>query len=119
MKIAYYLPIFLFFAFQSSDVVQWETDKTHHFGEISQFEEQVYHFSFQNISDVPIVIDNVRTTCGCTAPAWSEIPILPDSLGTIAIHYDAKRLGVFKKKIKVFVSGQRRAEVLEISGEVF
>lgn len=117
MKLLFYISILLF-ALQDSEIIEWQSAMSHDFGEIPHFEEQVHTFSFQNIYDAPIVIDNVRITCGCTAPTWSDLPILPDSIATIAVHYDGKRLGVFKKKIKVFVSGQRKAEVLEIKGEV-
>ncbi len=118
MNICYYVPVLFLLAFQTSEIIQWQTPKSHNFGKISQFEAQVHEFHFQNITDAPIVIDNVRTTCGCTSPSWSYAPILPDSSTTIAVHYDAKRIGTFKKKIKVFVSGQRKAEILEVRGEV-
>ena len=75
-------------------------------------------FQYRNVSGQPITIDNVRPTCGCTAPDWSEAPIAPDSIGTIKIVYDASHLGYFRKKVKVFFNAQKEAERLYIEGFV-
>ena len=101
-----------------SEVVDWETPKEHDFGALQRNEAATYGFVFRNISDEPIVIENVRFTCGCTAPDWAEAPIAPDSTATVNIRYKWHKTGFFRKKIKVFVSGQRRAEVLFVEGEV-
>lgn len=118
MKIACYVSVLYLMLFQSLSSITWVTPTTHDFGTIQAFDEQVYTFQFRNETNTPILIDNVRTTCGCTAPTWSEDLIMPDSISGIDVHYDAKHLGFFKKKIKVFVSSQRKAEVLTITGEV-
>lgn len=104
--------------FQAAIPVKWLTTKTHDFGIVKANQGQIHLFKFQNPSTEPIIIDNIRTTCGCTVPVWEKTPILPDSTTEIKVHFDAKYIGKFKKRIKVFVSNQRKAEVLEISGEV-
>lgn len=98
--------------------VEWLGPKTHDFGEIVHKSETTHQFRFKNTSDTPFVIDNVRTSCGCTAADWAETPILPDSTATIEVIYDAHDLGYFRKYVKVFVSGQRKAEKLYLEGEV-
>ena len=118
MKICSFIPVLFLLAFQTGVSVKWLTPKSHDFGTVKGLEEQVHIFKFQNQSDEPVVIDNIRTTCGCTVPIWEEAPILPDSTSEIVVHFDAKYIGKFKKRIKVFVSNQRKAEVLEVSGEV-
>ena len=90
---------------------------THDFGEI-QLNKYAYHtFSFRNISEKSITIDNVRPSCGCTAPDWPEEPIEPDSIGVINIRYDAHNKGEFRKKIIVFFSGQKKGDKLFVEGE--
>lgn len=98
--------------------VEWLGPKTHDFGEITHNTEITHHFTFKNTSKTAFVIDNVRTSCGCTAADWQETPILPDSTARIEIIYDAHDLGYFRKYVKVFVSGQRKAEKLYLEGEV-
>ncbi len=98
--------------------VEWLSPKTHDFGEVTHKTEITHHFTFKNISEAAFVIDNVRTSCGCTAADWQETPILPDSTARIEITYDAHDLGYFRKYVKVFLSGQRKAEKLYLEGEV-
>jgi len=43
---------------------------------------------------------------------------MPDSTGFLEIEFDAAKLGYFYKKIKVYFSNQRKAEILWIEGEV-
>ena len=102
----------------SDTKVEWLSPTTHDFGEILHKSEITHSFQFKNTSDEPFVIDNVRTSCGCTAADWIETPILPDSTATIEVVYDAHDLGYFRKYVKVFLSGQRKAEKLYLEGEV-
>lgn len=110
------LGLFSFVA--SGQVVTWVTPTHHDFGEIKYMKPEVVHFVFRNETSRPIVIDNVRTTCGCTAPDWDDSPIQPMATDTISIEYDARRTGYFEKKIKVFFDGVKKPELLSIEGEV-
>lgn len=98
--------------------VKWLSPLSHDFGDITRHQPVKHNFSFKNISGAPLSIDNVRTTCGCTVPDWPEAPILPDSNGIIIVEYDARDEGYFKKQIKVYFHGQRKAEKLSIEGFV-
>ena len=119
MKFFSILLIFLFPFFQTTNkVVEWVTVTEFDFGDIEKEEESTYHFQFKNITDAPIVIDNVRPDCGCTAPEWGSEPIEPDSIGTIQVTFDARKKGYFYKKVKVFFSGQKKAERLYLEGFV-
>ena len=108
-----FLPIF-----NIDDIHAWLTPTEHDFGRIERAEPVTYEFRFQNTSEDPIFVDNVRTTCGCTAPDWDPDGVEPDSTGVIRIVYDAKKPGYFRKRILVFFNHQRAAERLYIEGEV-
>ncbi len=101
-----------------TSVVAWQTTTEHDFGDLLKGESVTFDFKFKNISDQPILIDNVRPDCGCTAPNWENIPTLPDSTGILSITFDATKKGYFNKKIKVFFSGQRKGEKLYVEGFV-
>jgi len=90
----------------------------HDLGDITLKEPVTVLFQYKNITDKPITIDNVRPTCGCTAPTWTDAPIEPDSIGTIEIEYSASQPGYFRKKIKVFFNAQQKAERLYVEGFV-
>ena len=90
----------------------------HDFGEIPAGKPARFVFKFQNLLDEPIVLQTVRTTCGCTAADWPEAPIEAGTSGDVVIEYDANKIGTFRKKITVFFDKQRKAETLWIRGEV-
>ena len=119
MQIAYFLCLlFLPLSFNSDSKVIWESPMEYDFGDINYKKPVQYDFVFKNISGEDLIIDNVRTTCGCTVPDWKETPIAPDSIGHIKVRFDARNLGYFRKKIKVYFDGQRKAEKLYIEGYV-
>ncbi len=99
--------------------VEWLSGQSFDFGEIEKGKPVETTFQFRNLSPSPIVIDLVRTTCGCTIPEWSKTPIEPHQIGEIKVVYDAHKSGFFRKRIKVFFEGKRKAKKLTISGEVF
>lgn len=108
----------LMLSFCSESIVKWLSPATHDFGEVIHKKTIEHQFLFKNTSPEAFVIDNVRTSCGCTAADWQETPILPDSSASIQVVYDAIELGYFRKSIKVYFSGQRKAEKLYLEGTV-
>ena len=109
--------ILLCFLNQTS-LVEWLSTTQYDFGEIRQGKAQQHHFKFKNISDRPVVIDNIRTDCSCTALDWSSKPIAPQAESKVTVRYDARSTGAFRKKISVWLRGQRKAEKLTIEGTV-
>lgn len=98
--------------------IEWLGEVDHDFGDLEQGKPVEHLFQFTNHHTEPITIDNIRTTCGCTAPDWSEAPIEAGSTDTIKITYDSKKTGYFRKKIKVYFNHQRKAEILYVEGFV-
>lgn len=75
-------------------------------------------FNFKNTGDVPLLITNVKTSCGCTVPSYSKEPILPGETGEIKINYDTTKLGAFTKSITVSSNTQSGTTILKIKGNV-
>jgi Protein of unknown function (DUF1573) len=98
--------------------IQWITPTSYDFGEIAKDQPKEFIFEFKNSTQQAVVIDNVRTECGCTATEWNKTPVEAGNLGQIKVTYDAFSTGYFKKKITVWIHGQKRAEKLYIEGEV-
>jgi hypothetical protein len=101
-----------------SPVVEWLTEKDHDFGTMKHERPQTFVFRYKNISKDTILLETVRTTCGCTAATWTENPVAPGSSGEIVVEYDAYQRGSFSKKIRVFFDKQRKPEILWIRGNV-
>ena len=117
-KLLVFTLLFSFSLVATEGAFEWDTPKTHDFGDIQQHRPVTYDFVLHNTSEEPFLIDNVRTACGCTAPTWTYDPIEPGSYSTIQVTFDAKKVGYFKKKIKVYLSCQKKAEILLIEGWV-
>jgi hypothetical protein len=89
------------------------------YGRIPQGAPGECTFEFTNISDIPLVINNVKTSCGCTSPKWTKDPIPPDQKGVIRIRYNTNIRGTFKKTITVFSNASNSPVNLFITGEVY
>jgi hypothetical protein len=103
---------------QPTALLEWLTETDHDFGTLKKDHPAWFAFKYKNISNAPLVLETVRTTCGCTAASWTEEAILPGETGVINIEYDAYHGGTFRKKIKVFFKEQKKAETLWIGGDV-
>jgi hypothetical protein len=112
------IPFLLIIAFNLTSKIAWVTPTTHDFGEFQKSKAQTFVFEFKNLTDAPVVIDNVRTECGCTATDWDESPVAGGEKGKITVTFNAQRAGYFQKKITVWIRGQRKPEKLLIEGEV-
>jgi hypothetical protein len=90
----------------------------HNFGTIPQGGDGSFEFVFTNTGTEPLVLTNVRSSCGCTIPSWPREPIPAGGKESIKVKYDTQRIGQFNKTISVFSNANTDAIVLKISGEV-
>ncbi|MFY0713557.1 DUF1573 domain-containing protein [Seonamhaeicola sp. NFXS20] len=88
------------------------------YGTIQQGASGLKTFTFTNTGDVPIIISEVKTSCGCTVPSYSKTPILPGDIGKIKINYNTKKLGNFTKTITVISNSKETQKTLKIKGVV-
>jgi hypothetical protein len=92
----------------------------HNFGSFKESDGvQTTTFSFKNDGDVPLVLSNVRASCGCTTPKWTREPVAPGASGSIDVSYNPKnRPGSFNKTVTVTSNAENANVVLKISGTV-
>ncbi len=76
------------------------------------------YFAFENTGKEPLILSNVRSSCGCTVPKWPRNPILPGQNDTIYVKYATNRLGVINKSITVYSNAKNSPVVLRIKGKV-
>ena len=94
-------------------------EKQHDFGDVVQGEAVTYKFTFTNSGTEPLMILNVQTTCGCTAPEWPKKPIPPGESGEIVVTFNStKKMGRINKIITVYTNGQKPEEKLKIVANV-
>lgn len=90
----------------------------HDFGKIPQGKPVYYFFDIVNISDMPLKLDNVQASCGCTTPEWSKEPIPAGGSDKIKVGYNAATEGGFEKTITVTYNGSQ-TKVIKIKGTVW
>lgn len=95
--------------------------KTHNFGTFSEKNAvQKCTFTFTNVGDAPLVINQAVASCGCTDPQYTKSPIAPGGKGTIEVTYNGtgKIPGHFKKVITVRTNGVTEMTRLYVEGDM-
>ncbi|MBR2935990.1 MAG: DUF1573 domain-containing protein [Paludibacteraceae bacterium] len=95
-------------------------ETTHDFGKINEADGKVTTiFEFTNEGMTPLVLTNVRASCGCTTPKWTHEPIEPGQKGQITVTYNPSgRPGRFQKTVTVTSNATVATAKLYIKGEV-
>jgi len=88
------------------------------YGTIEKGADGVRTFNFTNTGDAPLIISNVKSSCGCTVPNWPKEPIMPGSTGVIKVKYDTKRVNPIRKTITVISNADTPTVALKIKGLV-
>ena len=99
---------------------QIKFDKTtFNYGEFSESNPvQKCTFTFTNVGNAPLVINQAVASCGCTVPSYTKTPILPGKKGEIRVTYNGKGKfpGHFKKTITIRTNGEPEMIRLYIEG---
>ncbi len=95
-------------------------EQVHDFGSFLESDGvQTTSFKFKNEGEAPLVLSNVRASCGCTTPKWTREPVAPGASGTIDVSYNPKnRPGSFNKSVTVTSNSEASTVVLHITGKV-
>jgi hypothetical protein len=82
--------------------IEFEED-TYEFEEIKEGEKVKRVFTYTNVGNQPLILSDLRTTCGCTASEWSKEPLEVGKTQTITIVFDSKgKPGRQHKTVSVF-----------------
>jgi hypothetical protein len=97
----------------------WFEETLHDYGEIEEDSDGTWSFVFKNLGKEAIVINRVRSTCGCTVPDWPREPIEAGASGEITVKYNTATTGTFLKSVIVYSSAANSPVKLQIKGKVF
>ncbi|MBN1415250.1 MAG: DUF1573 domain-containing protein [Bacteroidales bacterium] len=90
----------------------------HDFGTIKQGGDGTFDFVFKNTGKDPLILNNVRSSCGCTRPEWSAEPVKRGEKSSVKVGYNTKILGPFAKTITVYSNASNSTVTLTIKGTV-
>jgi len=97
--------------------IEFKTD-TIDYGIIEKGSDGVRVFEFTNTGNAPLIITDVKSTCGCTIPKKPDGPIMPGETGKIEVKYDTNRVNPIRKTITVTSNADTPTVALKIKGEV-
>ena len=95
-------------------------DKTSYdFGKFSEVTPvQKCTFTFTNVGNAPLIVNQAVASCGCTVPKYTKKPVAPGEKGTVNVTYNGKGRfpGHFKKTITIRTNGEPGMVRLYIEG---
>ncbi|MBN2237839.1 MAG: DUF1573 domain-containing protein [Bacteroidales bacterium] len=92
---------------------------SHDFGAVVDGEKVTYSFKFSNTGNNDLEIQNVGTSCGCTASDYTKGLIKPGEKGRIQVTFNSShRTGMQNKTISVKANTQPETTVLNIQAQV-
>ena len=93
----------------------------HNFGEFSELSTKVTCvFTYTNVGNAPLVINQAVASCGCTVPEYTKQPVMTGQKGEIKVTYNGagKFPGHFKKSITVRTNGKVEMTRLYVEGDM-
>ena len=88
------------------------------YGVIEKGSNGIRDFEFTNDGNSPLIITNVKSTCGCTIPKKPNKPVPPGESEKIQVKYDTNRIGIIRKSIIVSSNAEDPTVILKITGKV-
>lgn len=94
---------------------------SHNFGKFSESSPVVsYEFTYTNVGNAPLIINQAMASCGCTVPTYTKEPVQPGKTGKLKVTYNGagKFPGHFRKTITVRTNGKVEMTRLSIEGDM-
>lgn len=126
-RITFLLTLVLGIVFTSFNLVSAQTNnksefkfenESHDFGKLTHNVPVTHVFTFTNTGTEPLIISEVRPSCGCSVAEFSKTPVKPGDTGTISVKFDAAAKGPFTKHLTIRSNTKTPIKTLVIKGEV-
>jgi len=88
------------------------------FGTLMKGTDCAVEFVFRNTGKADLIITNVKTSCGCTTPTYTQEPVKKKETGVITVRYDSNRVGTFNKTITITSNAKNSPVVISIKGQI-
>ncbi|MGC4022711.1 MAG: DUF1573 domain-containing protein [Cyclobacteriaceae bacterium] len=99
-------------------VIEFDSDN-HDFGTVPEGPKVAHLYKVKNTGNAPLIIQDVKPTCGCTTPDWTKTPIAVGETGFIKAEFDTKgRPGMNNKTISVIANTWPKTTTLKFKAMV-
>ena len=115
---AFLLGAFIFSNAQEIKITNYENN-TVDYGNVNKGSNGKRIIKIQNVGDKPLIISNIKTSCGCTVPQWTTEPIAPGKKGEITVTYNTSNVGRFSRTITISSNDEKKPNLpVRIEGVV-
>lgn len=92
-------------------------DKTEHdFGTIENGTPVETVFNYTNTGKAPLLITDIKSTCGCTVPQdWSREPLQPGESSKFTVKFNGKGANKVSKTVSITANTEKGKETVRIS----
>lgn len=94
------------------------TQTEYDFGKIPQGKPVTHTFQFKNTGVEPLVLNEVKASCGCTTPVWTRDTIPAGGVSSVKVGFNAASEGAFVKPVFITYNGNQSKQLL-IKGDVW
>ena len=101
--------------------IEFPEGTDHDFGIYYEKEDKTHDFLVRNPGKVPLVINQIETSCGCTTAIGPEKPILEGKTDTIHVIYDCNGFteGNWIKLVRIYANIEEPYIDLTLKGAYF
>jgi hypothetical protein len=92
--------------------------KKYDFDTLTNQEDANFYFVYENYGKKDLKIYNIKTSCGCTIPAWNDGFLKPYEKDSFKVTYNIENRGYFIKEIMVYSTSITSPDRLEVMGYV-
>ena len=95
-------------------VISFE-EAEHDFGTIKNGTPVETKFKYTNTGKAPLVVSNIKSTCGCTVPQdWSKEPLAPGESAEFTVKFNGKGKNQISKTITLTTNTEKGKEMVKI-----
>ncbi len=77
----------------------------HDFGQLTEGDTVEYLYKFVNRGELPLVINNITASCGCTTPDWPREPVAPGEESAVKVRFNSRgKQGEQRKTVTVYAN---------------
>ncbi|RPH29195.1 MAG: DUF1573 domain-containing protein [Bacteroidales bacterium] len=98
--------------------ITWDSTTTYDFGNVKKGTSVTATFEFTNNGNAPLVVSNVKGSCGCTSVEYPQQPVSPGAKGSVKAIFNASSIGAFNKAVTVTANISSKTVILNIKGQV-
>lgn len=104
---------------EAESVTSMKIDKEmHDFGKVTEGVENHCTFVVTNTGTKPLILSDVKASCGCTTPSKPEGPIAPGKSDKIEVGFKPNGRGVNEKTITITANTEPRITTLKVKADV-